>query len=96
MRAGARARLPQDGGEQECRIDRLVVHDALVGAGQCTRQQHVRKMLFFLGQAFLGRRKQVTEQSVMAQLLPGLERMPAVEQLQHFFEHARRRHLQQQ
>ncbi len=93
---GTAVRRPQQQCEQERRRDRLVVGHARIGVGQAFHQ-HAAQRTGTVGLEGLGAfGEQHVEQAVTFQAFEAGDAVPGQEQLQHFFEQARRGGLVEQ
>jgi hypothetical protein len=82
--------VPEQGGEQVAGRQRLAGLDPRVGALQRQHDELLAQRLF---QDHVEQRQQAVVQAVVAQAVHRLDRMPGEQQLQHFVEQARRRHV---
>ena len=82
--------MPQQRGEQERRRHRLAVAHALVGVGERELDEALAERLL---DDHVEQRQQAVREAVRAQALQRLDRVPGQQQLLHFVEQARRRHV---
>ena len=89
-------RIPEHHREEEGRIDAHVVMNAGVGVLQHLVDDPLHRAIAALGKVAGDGREQRLEQVVFPQQQVGLIAMPGLQQLEHFFEQARRRHVVEQ
>ena len=89
-------RVPQHGGKQEGRVDAHVVLQTVIGVLQHLHQNALHRRIVVRREVAGDQREQRLEQLVFAQLQVGLETVTRLQQLEGFFEQARRRDLMQQ
>ncbi len=89
-------RIPEHHREEEGRIDAHIVMNAGIGILQHLADDSLHRAVAALGKVAGDGREQRLEQAVFPQQHVGLVAIPGLQQLEHFFEQTRRRHIVEQ